>query len=116
MASFNENSVPRQTIEVTILGQRLLLKADEDPQHVERLAAYVNQKLEEASSGTVVASTKLAIIAALNIANDYFHQLDESREFREQVGAKSRLLLEELDRVAPAALDPKDVSQPLNTN
>lgn len=103
-------------MEVTILGQRLLLKADEDPAHVERLAAYVNQKLEEASSGTVVASTKLAIIAALNIANDYFHELDDSREFKEQVATKSRVLLEELDRVAPAASGSDDVSQPLNIN
>jgi cell division protein ZapA (FtsZ GTPase activity inhibitor) len=88
-------------MEVTILGQRLLLKADEDPGHVERLASYVNRKLEEASSGNVVASTKLAIIAALNIANDYFHELDESKEFKRQVAAKSRILLEEIDRMDP---------------
>ena len=116
MASSNENSNPRQTMEVTILGQRLLLKADEDQGHVERLASYVNQKLEDAASGSVVASTKLAIIAALNIANDYFHELDESREFKEQVVAKSRILLEELDRIAPEDSGSENVSQYTNTN
>ncbi len=54
----------RQTIEVTILGQRMLLKADEDPKHVERLASYVNRKVDEASGGGSVATTKLAILAA----------------------------------------------------
>lgn len=87
----------RQTIEVTILGQRMLLKADEDPKHVERLASYVNRKVDEVSGGGSVATTKLAILAALNIANDYFRELDQSNEFKQWVAEKSRSLLAELD-------------------
>jgi cell division protein ZapA len=87
----------RQTIEVTILGQRMLLKADEDSKHVERLASYVNRKVDEVSGGGSVATTKLAILAALNIANDYFRELDQSNEFKQWVAEKSRSLLAELD-------------------
>ena len=87
----------RQTIEVTILGQRMLLKADEAPRHIERLASYVNRKVDEISAGGAVASTKLALLASLNIANDYFRTLDELREFKRQVEVKSRSLLSELD-------------------
>ncbi|MED5463120.1 MAG: cell division protein ZapA [Myxococcota bacterium] len=87
----------RQTIEVTILGQRMLLKAEEDSKHIERLASYVNRKVDEVSGGGSVATTKLAILAALNIANDYFRELDQSNEFKQWVAEKSRSLLAELD-------------------
>ena len=87
----------RQTIEVTILGQRMLLKAEEDSKHIERLASYVNRKVDEASGGGSGATTKLAILAALNIANDYFRELDQSNEFKQWVAEKSRSLLAELD-------------------
>ena len=87
----------RQTIEVTILGQRMLLKAEEDSKHIERLASYVNRKVDEVSGGGSVATTKRAILAALNIANDYFRELDQSNEFKQWVAEKSRSLLAELD-------------------
>ena len=87
----------RQTIEVTILGQRMLLKAEEDSKHIERLASYVNRKVDEVSGGGSVATTKLAILAALNIANEYFRELDQSNEFKQWVAEKSRSLLAELD-------------------
>lgn len=87
----------KQSVEVNILGQRMLLKADHDPQHVERLASFVRRKLDEVTTAGPVSTTKLAILAALNIAEDYFHTLDESREFKRQVANKSRAMLAELD-------------------
>ena len=40
----------------------------------------------------------LAVLAALNIADDYFRALEETRELKRQVALKSRALLRELDR------------------
>ena len=99
MSNLLKNSAgSRQTIEVTILGQRMALKADEDPRHLERLASYINRKADEVSGGAPIATTKLAVLAALNIANDYFRALDDTREFKRQVADKSRVLLAELER------------------
>ena len=107
MSGTNVDTKTRQNVEVTILGQRMVLKADEDPRHIERLASYVNRKIDEVSSGGAVASTKLAILASLNVANDYFQALDELREFKRQVAAKSRSLLAELDSTIPPSSSKK---------
>ncbi len=87
----------KTTLEVEILGQRLLLKADHDPRHVERLASFVKRKIDEVAAHGPISSSKLAVLAALNIADDYFRALDEARELKRTVAAKSRRLLSELD-------------------
>lgn len=87
-----------RTIEVQILGQRMVLKANDDPRHVERLASYVKRKVDEASAHGPISSAKLALLAALNIADDYFRAMDEAREFKRQVATKSRAMLVDLDR------------------
>ena len=43
-------------------------------------------------------ATVFAVLAALNIADDYFRALDDARELERQVAQKSRALLAELDK------------------
>ncbi len=88
----------KHSVEVQLLGQRMALKADEDPKHVERLVGYVKRKVDELSANGPISSQKLALLAALNIADDYFRALDEARELKRQVAQRSRALLYELDR------------------
>jgi cell division protein ZapA len=88
----------KRTVEVQILGQRMVLKAGEDVRHVERLASYVKRKVDEASAHGPISSAKLALLAALNIADDYFRAMDEARAFKRQVASKSRAMLAEIDR------------------
>ena len=87
----------KRRVEVEILGQRMLLKADDDSRQVERLAAYVKRKVDEVSAHGPVSSSKVAILAALNIAEDYFDALDEARTFRREVAIKSRNMLKTLN-------------------
>lgn len=87
----------KQSVEIQILGQRMVLRADEDPRHLERLASYVNRKVDELSAQGPVSPNKLAVLAALNIADDYFRALDEAREFKQKVAQKSRAMLHDLD-------------------
>tara|TARA_B100000959_G_C14747463_1_gene527734 strand:+ start:361 stop:663 length:303 start_codon:yes stop_codon:yes gene_type:complete len=93
------NSVSRteQRVEVQILGQRMNLKADADARYLERLANYVKRKVEEVSQKGPVSSSKIAILAALNIADDYFKAMEEGREFKRKVADKSRAMLQDLD-------------------
>jgi cell division protein ZapA len=97
----NDESV--RTVEVQLLGQRMVLKSDNDPQHVEDLAIYVKRKVDEIAAHGPVPSSKLALLAALNIADDYFRALDEARQFKRQVAQSSRRMLAELDA---AHIDP----------
>ena len=89
--------VKKRRVEVEILGQRMLLKADQDPGKVERLAAYVKRKVDEVSAHGPVSSSKIAVLAALNIAEDYFEALEDARVFREQVAEKSRRILKSIE-------------------
>jgi cell division protein ZapA (FtsZ GTPase activity inhibitor) len=94
----DRKSTGKHTVEVQLLGQRMTLKADEDPRHVEKLVGYVKRKVDELAATSTASSSKLAVLAALNIADDYFRALEETRELKRQVAQKSRALLGELDR------------------
>lgn len=85
------------TVEVSILGQRMVLKADADPRHLERVASFVKRKVDELGAQSTAPVQKLALLVALNIADDYLRVIDESREFRREVAAKSKALLNELE-------------------
>ncbi len=84
------------TVEVSILGQRMVLRSSDDPRHLERVAALVKRRADELSARGSVPIQKLALLTALNIADDYLRAMDESREFRRQVSAKSKAMLREL--------------------
>ena len=87
----------RTSVEVDILGQKLVLRADEDPKHLERLAQFINRKADEVSAGTSVSTPKLTVLTAINIANEYFRALEEMRELKKEVSQRSKILLEEID-------------------
>ncbi len=84
-------------MEVVILGQRMVLKSNDDPKHLERVASFVKRKVDELSAQSTAPVQKLALLTALNLADDYLRAVDASREFKRQVAAKSKALLHELD-------------------
>lgn len=66
-----------QHVTVTIMGRNYTLRAEEDPQYVRMLAAYVDDKLTEiARVSPRMSTTRLAILAAINIA-DEFHKAEQ---------------------------------------
>ena len=92
------NKEPKKaSVDVTILGQHMALRADDDPERILRLVAYIIRKVDELSSKGPVSSQTLAVLAALNIADDYFRVLDEAKDFKHQVATKSRAMLLEID-------------------
>ena len=93
------------SVEVKILGQKLVLRADEDPKHLERLAQFINRKADEVSAGTSVSTPKLMVLTAINIANEYFRALEEMRVLKKEVSERSKILLEEIDGLG-LKLDP----------
>jgi len=63
------------TTRVEIFGSEYLVKADAQVEvdHVNELAKYVDRKMREVATTTSVISTaKVAILAALNIADELF--------------------------------------------
>ncbi|HEX3143544.1 MAG TPA: cell division protein ZapA [Pyrinomonadaceae bacterium] len=88
------------TIKVEIYDQAYTVRSDGDPEYLKQLAEYVDQRMREISSGTLtVDSRKVAILAALYIA-DELHQLRKSHEQAdEQLASRSAECSELLDRL-----------------
>src|SRR6266571_1986649 len=96
--NFDANASP--TIKVEIYDQAYTVRSDGDPEYLRELAEYVDQRMREISSGTLtVDSRKVAILAALYIA-DELHQLRRAHEQAdEQLANRSVECAEMLDRV-----------------
>ncbi|HLM61446.1 MAG TPA: cell division protein ZapA [Pyrinomonadaceae bacterium] len=89
-----------QSIRVEIYNQTYNIRSDGDNDYILRLAEYVDGKMREISSGTLtVDSLKVAILAALHIA-DEFHQLkNQQQQSDAQLASRSAECAEMLDRV-----------------
>ena len=63
----------KKTVEVTLLNQKFQLKTDSDEWYVKKVSDFVNQKLFDMQEKTKsVSSLNVALLAALNIADDLF--------------------------------------------
>jgi cell division protein ZapA len=62
---------PTQVVEVKIYNQTYYIRGEGDTEYIEQLAAYVDLKMREVAAGTMTAdSLRVAILAALNIADE----------------------------------------------
>ena len=60
-------------IQVEIYGQRYTLKGSDDRAYVESLAAHVDRRMREIADTTAtVDSLKVAVLAAVNVADEFF--------------------------------------------
>jgi len=88
----------KNLVRVEILGREFVVKSDEEEGRVQKIAAYVNQKIREISGGPQTVSTlNAAILAALNIADDYFKVLEEKGGHRQDYAAKAEHLIAMID-------------------
>ena len=63
----------KNNYEVSILGQKFVLKTENDEDHVKRVADYVNKVMHSIKQRTSTISTQnIAILGALNIAEEFF--------------------------------------------
>lgn len=88
------------TIRVEIYNQTYNIRSDGDSEYVTQLAEFVDRQMREISSGTLtVDSLKVAILAALHIA-DELHRLKRLHEQTDQqLSARSSECAEMLDRL-----------------
>ena len=89
-----------QSIRVEIYNQTYNIRSDGDNEYIMRLAEYVDGKMREISSGTLtVDSLKVAILAALHIADEYHQLKNQQEQVDAQLASRSAECAEMLDRV-----------------
>ena len=89
-----------KSVSVEIFGQRYPIRSSLDAEYIKRLAMYVDGKIraagDSAPSGDPV---RLAVLAALNIADELFRHLETSRASAGTVAERAEELERLLDRV-----------------
>jgi cell division protein ZapA len=85
-------------VEIKVFGQTYTVKTDEEEVYIQRVAQYVNEKMEEVLKKTRSVSTmNVAILTALNIADDLLRERDKREALVKEVEVKSRNLVEKIE-------------------
>jgi len=86
-------------IEVDVFGQRLSLQGNADENYVQELAQYVEGQMSTiAGNLTTSTPTKVAILAAINIADQLFTQESRRQAGEAEVERRATGLLECIDK------------------
>ena len=92
-----------RVVPVEIHGQKYPIRSTLDPEYVARLALYVDEKIRAAADATPSSdSLRLAVLAALNIADELFRCRDANRDRDGRLAERAEELERLLDRVLMA--------------
>ena len=88
----------KKQIEVEIFGQSYTISGEADDPYVAKLARYVDGKMRELAKTTKnLPTTKLALLAAVNIAHELF-QLRQDKQAKEAlIEKKTKDLIESIE-------------------
>jgi len=93
-----------RVIPVEIAGQRYPIRSTLDQEYVARLARYVDEKMRAAADSTPTGDTmRLAVLAALNIADELFRCRDANRDCNGEIAQRAGEIERLLDRVLMAS-------------
>ena len=85
-----------KVVKVNILGQDYVVRSAAGQKYLEKVAAYVDEKMEEIKASGIDDSQQLriAILAAMNITDELFTYKKEKKKFVDKVEAKTIAITE----------------------
>jgi cell division protein ZapA len=85
-------------VEIKVFGQTYTVKTDAEEEYIKEVAKYVNEKMEEVLKKTKTVSTlNVAILTALNIADDLIKEKEKRKALLREIETKSKDLVEKID-------------------
>lgn len=88
----------KRQVEIQVMGQKFLVRSESDESYVARVAQFVDQRMSEVFKNTnSVSSLNVAILAAMNIADDYFRLREEKEKQLKGVEKRVGEMLELID-------------------
>jgi cell division protein ZapA len=89
-------------VDVEIFGKVYTVRGEKDPDYVRRVAEFVDRKMREIAQVTdTVSTSRIAILASLNIADELLTMLEDSEELRSRMADLTRQIEETLDQEVP---------------
>ncbi len=84
-------------VEIKVFGQTYTVKTDAEEDHIHRVARYVNEKMDEVTRNTKsVSRLNVAILTALNLADDLLREKENRLALLHEVEQKSKDLTEKI--------------------
>ena len=91
-----------RVVTVEIMGQRYPIRSALDLEYITHLANYVDQKIQSATEHSTGADTvRIAVLAALNIADEYFRVRDSNTGGDERLQRRT----DEIEQMVDEALE-----------
>ncbi len=85
-------------VDIKVFGQTYTVKTDAEEDHIQEVARYVNEKMDEVLKKTRSVSTmNVAILTALNIADDLLREKERRIALLREIETKSKELAEKID-------------------
>lgn len=75
----------KNKVSVSIAGREYTMVAVEDEAYVRRVAAHVDGQIREVSDQGRLSQTDAAVLAAMNIADQYFREQSTEENLRRQI-------------------------------
>ena len=88
----------KKSLKVKIAGAPIKVRSDADETYVRTLASFVDEKIQEVRYSSRASSHELAILAAMNIADDLFQERRKREGLKQRVRERSVTLLSLLDK------------------
>ena len=93
-------SQERHTVRVTIYGTEYPIQADADSAYIQKIAQYVDTRMHEIPSGSTALSIMgVAILAALNIADELHREREERQHALAELNDNIETLIRRLEQV-----------------
>ncbi len=100
-------------VTVEIVGQRYPIRSTLDPAYVVELAAYVDQKMRNASEAAPATDMLgLAVLVALNIADEFFRASQQKSSAHGALAERALRLEQMVDDVLAQVTENKAVNAP----
>jgi len=97
--------VEKRVVEITLQGQRFILKSDLDEVSLDRIVGFANGRIDAISAAAPnLPSHRIALLALLDMAEELFNEKRHLTDLKESIRTKSNLLLDMLEgaKVQPA--------------
>ena len=94
-----ENDNQSRAVRVTIYGQEYPIKGRGDEEYIKKIARFVDDRMLQIEEQTTINSpTRLAILAALNIADELFSLQQDKDQLVSEYESKAREISEHLNQ------------------
>lgn len=88
----------KESVQVEIFGTEYTLKSDADLEHVREIALMVDERMRRlANNSTIKSPSKLAVLTALNIADELHQFKQKYKNLADDFNDKSKKISERID-------------------